>query len=143
MGEEPEKSLADANRGNTADNGKAAGSPVDGSEQVRETGEQEEETKQQPAEKPQQEQKKQGDYLPAHKRPRRHYFSIFKNSVTKLHPVNVKARLTHYKFEYSRVLHLTRKPTKQEYKELAIMVVIGTFIIGAIGFVVQMAIQYA
>lgn len=57
-------------------------------------------------------------------------------------PSSLKAKLNHYWFEYSRVLHLTRKPTRQEYKELAIMVVIGTLIIGGIGFVVQVFFQY-
>ena len=57
-------------------------------------------------------------------------------------PSSLKAKLDHYWFEYSRVLHLTRKPTRQEYKELAIMVIIGTLLIGGIGFVVQVFFQY-
>ncbi len=54
----------------------------------------------------------------------------------------IKAKLNHYIFEYKRVLSLARKPTKSEYKELAIMVAVGTGIIGGIGFVVQLIIQF-
>lgn len=59
-----------------------------------------------------------------------------------LHPLHIKRKLQHYRVEYSRVLHLARKPTKTEYRELAIMVAVGTSIIGAIGFVVQTIIQF-
>jgi protein translocase SEC61 complex gamma subunit, archaeal and eukaryotic len=55
--------------------------------------------------------------------------------------MNIKAKLEHYRFEYGRILHLARKPTKQEFKELSIMVIIGTFIIGVLGFIIQMIIQ--
>ncbi len=76
------------------------------------------------------------------KRQRKIRLYKIKNLFKRLHPGNVKVKLNHYWFEYSRVLHLARKPTRSEYKELAIMVAIGTSIIGAIGFVVQMIIQY-
>ncbi len=54
----------------------------------------------------------------------------------------ISAKLNHYWTEYARVLHLARKPTRSEYRELAIMVIIGTAIIGSIGFVVQLAFQF-
>ncbi|EFD92807.1 MAG: protein translocase SEC61 complex, gamma subunit [Candidatus Parvarchaeum acidophilus ARMAN-5] len=76
------------------------------------------------------------------KKKRRFHLYHIKNAVKKAHPLNIKAKLEHYKFEYSRILHLARKPTKQEFKELSIMVIIGTFIIGAIGFIIQMIIQF-
>ena len=72
---------------------------------------------------------------------RRFHLYHIKNAIKKAHPVNIKAKLEHYKFEYSRILHLARKPTKQEFKELSIMVIIGTFIIGVLGFIIQMIIQ--
>jgi protein transport protein SEC61 subunit gamma-like protein len=77
---------------------------------------------------------------PKVKKRRFHLYHI-KNAVKKAHPMNIKAKLEHYRFEYSRILHLARKPTKQEFKELSIMVVIGTFIIGVLGFIIQMIIQ--
>lgn len=76
------------------------------------------------------------------KRQRKIRLYKIKNLFKRLHPGTVRAKLNHYWFEYSRVLHLARKPTRSEYKELAIMVAIGTSIIGAIGFVVQLIIQY-
>lgn len=75
------------------------------------------------------------------KRRRFHFYHI-KNVIKKAHPLNIKAKLEHYKFEYSRILHLARKPTKQEFKELSIMVIVGTFIIGILGFIIQMIIQF-
>ncbi|MCL4372755.1 protein translocase SEC61 complex subunit gamma [Candidatus Parvarchaeota archaeon] len=72
---------------------------------------------------------------------RRFHLYHVKNAIKKAHPMNIKAKLEHYRFEYSRILHLARKPTKQEFKELSIMVVIGTFIIGVLGFIIQMIIQ--
>ncbi len=73
---------------------------------------------------------------------RRFHLYHVKNALKKAHPMNIKAKLGHYRFEYSRILHLARKPTKQEFKELSIMVIIGTFIIGTLGFIIQMIIQY-
>ena len=67
-----------------------------------------------------------------------HLFSKLKRA----HPGALKAKINHYIFEYKRVLSLARKPTKSEYKELAIMVAVGTTIIGVIGFLIQMAIQF-
>ena len=78
---------------------------------------------------------------PKVKKRRFHLYHV-KNAFKKAHPYHIKAKLEHYRFEYSRILHLARKPTKQEFKELSIMVVIGTFIIGLLGFVIQMIIQY-
>ncbi|MCW1295195.1 MAG: protein translocase SEC61 complex subunit gamma [Candidatus Parvarchaeota archaeon] len=72
---------------------------------------------------------------------RRFHLYHVKNAIKKAHPMNIKAKLEHYRFEYSRILHLARKPTKQEFKELSIMVIIGTFIIGVLGFIIQMIIQ--
>lgn len=72
---------------------------------------------------------------------RRFHLYHIKNAIKKAHPLNIKAKLEHYRFEYSRILHLARKPTKQEFKELSIMVIIGTFIIGVLGFIIQMIIQ--
>ncbi len=77
---------------------------------------------------------------PQVKKRRFHLYHI-KNAIKKAHPMNIKAKLEHYKFEYSRIIHLARKPTKQEFKELSIMVIIGTFIIGILGFIIQMIIQ--
>ncbi len=70
--------------------------------------------------------------------------SKFAKLITKLKAFRfggIKSKLDHYWFEYSRVLHLARKPTRKEYRELAIMVIVGTLIIGGIGFVVQLIIQ--
>ncbi|MCL4398435.1 MAG: protein translocase SEC61 complex subunit gamma [Candidatus Parvarchaeota archaeon] len=72
---------------------------------------------------------------------RRFHLYHIKNAIKKVHPMNIKAKLEHYRFEYSRILHLARKPTRQEFKELSIMVIIGTFIIGILGFIIQMIIQ--
>ncbi len=142
MDDEPTRSLADANTGNTAHSEKhevpkqpeAVQQPVNKQQEpVRPT-----------AEKPQaQVQKPQPQQQAKPQKPKKHYGSKLKNLLKKLHPIHIKAKLSHYRFEYGRVLHLTRKPTRDEYKELAIMVVVGTFIIGAIGFVVQMIIQYS
>ncbi|MCL4397164.1 protein translocase SEC61 complex subunit gamma [Candidatus Parvarchaeota archaeon] len=77
---------------------------------------------------------------PKVKKRRFHLYHV-KNAIKKAHPLNIKAKLEHYRFEYSRILHLARKPTKQEFKELSIMVIIGTFIIGVLGFIIQMIIQ--
>ncbi len=77
---------------------------------------------------------------PKVKKRRFHLYHV-KNAIKKAHPMNIKAKLEHYRFEYSRILHLARKPTKQEFKELSIMVIIGTFIIGVLGFIIQMIIQ--
>ncbi|EEZ92937.1 MAG: protein translocase SEC61 complex, gamma subunit [Candidatus Parvarchaeum acidiphilum ARMAN-4] len=77
---------------------------------------------------------------PKVKKKRFHLYHV-KNLLKKAHPLNIKAKLEHYRFEYSRILHLARKPTKQEFKELSIMVIIGTFIIGILGFIIQMIIQ--
>ncbi len=55
---------------------------------------------------------------------------------------HIQERITHYISEYRRVMMLTRKPTKQEYKELAVMVTLGTLIIGGIGFIIQLIIQF-
>lgn len=80
------------------------------------------------------------DTKPQVKKRRFHLYHI-KNAVKKAHPYNIKTKLEHYRFEYSRILHLARKPTRQEFKELSIMVIVGTFIIGLLGFVIQMIIQ--
>jgi protein transport protein SEC61 subunit gamma-like protein len=80
------------------------------------------------------------DEKPKVKKKRFHLYHV-KNLLKKAHPLNIKAKLEHYRFEYSRILHLARKPTKQEFKELSIMVIIGTFIIGILGFIIQMIIQ--
>lgn len=77
---------------------------------------------------------------PQVKKRRFHLYHV-KNALKKAHPMNIKAKLEHYRFEYSRIIHLARKPTKQEFKELSIMVIIGTFIIGVLGFIIQMIIQ--
>jgi protein translocase SEC61 complex gamma subunit len=55
---------------------------------------------------------------------------------------SIKTKLGHYWTEYTRVLHLARKPTRSEYRELAIMVAVGTAIIGGIGFLVQLGLQF-
>ncbi len=71
--------------------------------------------------------------------------SRFAKFITKLKSFRfggIKSKLDHYWFEYSRVIHLARKPTRKEYRELAIMVIVGTLIIGGIGFIVQMIIQF-
>ncbi len=81
------------------------------------------------------------DDKPQVKKRRFHLYHI-KNAVKKAHPSNIKAKLEHYRFEYSRILHLARKPTKQEFKELSIMVIVGTSIIGVLGFLIQMIIQF-
>jgi protein translocase SEC61 complex gamma subunit len=79
---------------------------------------------------------------PRHVKRRRISISKIASKAKILHPLHVKQKLSHYRVEYSRVLHLARKPTRSEYKELAIMVAIGTSIIGVIGFIVQMIIQF-
>lgn len=77
--------------------------------------------------------------------PRQKKGSRFAKLITKLRSFRfggIKSKLGHYWFEYSRVINLARKPTRKEYRELAIMVIVGTLIIGGIGFVVQLAIQF-
>lgn len=70
-------------------------------------------------------------------------FNMFKRYLlTHLSLSHIKERINHYIFEYKRVLMLSRKPTRQEYKELTIMVTIGTLIVGIIGFVIQLLIQF-
>ncbi len=71
-----------------------------------------------------------------------HNFRKLVNSLKALSLQNIKSKLGHYWFEYSRVIHLTRRPTRSEYRELAIMVLVGTAIIGGIGFIVQLALQF-
>ncbi len=140
---EDTKSLAEANKQETKD-----------SIQSSDAGKAVEEKKQEqkPAEQaPVQAERKQSQPQPAETRQlpppfqrkqRKLRLYKVKNLFKKLHPVTVKSKLHYYWFEYSRVLHLARKPTRSEYKELAIMVTLGTIIIGAIGFVVQLIIQY-
>ncbi len=86
-------------------------------------------------------EKKHEEHAPASKHRSLHLHKII-SKITFLHPLNIKNKLNHYRIEYGRVLHLTRKPTRTEYKELAIMVAVGTLIIGVIGFIVQMIIQF-
>ncbi|MDP8012780.1 MAG: protein translocase SEC61 complex subunit gamma [Nanoarchaeota archaeon] len=69
-------------------------------------------------------------------------FSQVRRALSVLSPKRIHLMLNHYWSEYRRVLLLTRKPTKQEYKELSIMVAIGTLIVGAIGFAIQLLIQF-
>ncbi len=69
-------------------------------------------------------------------------FSQVRRALSVLSPKRINLMLNHYWSEYRRVLLLTRKPTKQEYKELSIMVAIGTLIVGAIGFAIQLLIQF-
>lgn len=71
-----------------------------------------------------------------------HKFRKFVNAVKAFKLKHIKEKLNHYWFEYSRVVHLTRRPTRSEYRELAIFVLVGTAIIGGIGFVVQIALQF-
>ncbi len=69
-------------------------------------------------------------------------FSQTRRVLSILSPKKIHLMLNHYWSEYRRVLLLTRKPTKQEYKELSIMVIIGTLIVGVIGFAIQLLIQF-
>jgi protein translocase SEC61 complex gamma subunit len=71
-----------------------------------------------------------------------HTLSKIVRKITSFRPHHVKEKIAHYWTEYSRVLRLSRKPTRTEYRELAIMVIVGTAIIGAIGFVVQIIMQF-
>ena len=71
-----------------------------------------------------------------------HTLSRIIRKIISFRPHHLKEKIAHYWTEYSRVLRLSRKPTRVEYRELAIMVVVGTAIIGAIGFVMQMIMQF-
>ena len=78
------------------------------------------------------------------KKPRTNPFAKFNRLFSKLSvlsPGNLKRKVNSWILEANRVLKLSRKPTEQEYKELAIMVAVGTAVIGAIGFVIQLIIQ--
>lgn len=133
------KSLADANSG--ADQDKKAQE----SSQIDTAGTASSSIKpQQPAasEEKTRDKNQNGHIEGKQKHKRRFHLYHIKNTVKKAHPLHIKAKLEHYRFEYSRILHLARKPTRQEFKELAIMVIIGTSIIGLIGFVIQMIIQF-
>jgi len=57
-------------------------------------------------------------------------------------PKFISSKLKYYYSEYKRILLLSRKPTSKEFKELTIMVTIGTLIVGVIGFFVQLIIQF-
>ncbi|MGC8516514.1 MAG: protein translocase SEC61 complex subunit gamma [Candidatus Acidifodinimicrobium sp.] len=57
-------------------------------------------------------------------------------------PKFISSKLKYYYSEYKRILLLSRKPTPKEFKELTIMVAIGTLIVGVIGFFVQLIIQF-
>ena len=72
----------------------------------------------------------------------KHKLIDLKNKIKGFSLTAIKNKLGHYKYEYSRVLHLARKPTKSEYRELAIMVLVGTGIIGGIGFLIQLLLQF-
>lgn len=65
-----------------------------------------------------------------------------KHALRFVHPGFISIKLKYYYSEYRRILMLSRKPTPKEYKELTIMVAIGTLIVGVIGFAVQLIIQF-
>ena len=149
------KSLADANLGNSDKQQEAIKSDTKPAENVEHTGKTIEQQNSNTTKEVNQntEQKKPAEAVvqnnvsssykeekPKIKKRRFHLYHV-KNAIKKAHPMNIKAKLEHYRFEYSRILHLARKPTKQEFKELSIMVIIGTFIIGVLGFIIQMIIQ--
>jgi protein transport protein SEC61 subunit gamma and related proteins len=51
----------------------------------------------------------------------------------------MSGRLRSFLAECARVLRITRKPTKQEYKDLVKITGIGILVIGFMGFVIQIA----
>lgn len=53
-------------------------------------------------------------------------------------PFKLKAKLN----EYRRVFKITKKPTMEEFKTISKVAGIGTIIIGMIGFIIYMVIQY-
>ncbi len=65
-----------------------------------------------------------------------------KSALKYLSPKFISSKLKYYYSEYKRILLLSRKPTSKEFKELTIMVSIGTLIVGVIGFLIQLMIQF-
>ncbi|MCL5009845.1 MAG: protein translocase SEC61 complex subunit gamma [Candidatus Parvarchaeota archaeon] len=131
------KSLADANIGREENAPTASEQPKENKVQQPVNAENQ---AQKQAEQPAKEHVKHEE--PFKRERRRLHLTRTLSKVKLLHPLNIKRKVSHYIVEYSRVLHLARKPTKTEYKELAIMVIVGTSIIGVIGFIVQMIIQF-
>ena len=55
--------------------------------------------------------------------------------------VTWKSRLRSMLTEYSRVLRITKKPSKEEYKTIVKVSGLGIAIIGAIGFLIHLISQ--
>ncbi len=53
-------------------------------------------------------------------------------------PLKLKLKLN----EYKRVFKITKKPSMEEFKTISKVAGIGTIIIGMIGFIIYMVIQY-
>ncbi|MCW1294092.1 MAG: protein translocase SEC61 complex subunit gamma [Candidatus Parvarchaeota archaeon] len=153
-----EKSLADANTSGQNDNTGAAGGKVDSTNQhtsPTEGAQNGEKTVDEAAGKEdksakQDEQKKEQPQpaAPSAKRVERRKIDIsrfgrrVKHVLGFISPGFISSKLKYYYSEYRRILLLSRKPTSKEYKELTIMVVIGTLVVGMIGFVIQLIIQF-
>jgi protein transport protein SEC61 subunit gamma and related proteins len=52
--------------------------------------------------------------------------------------MNVKEILTKFISDSKRIFVVSRKPSKNEYKKMGIIIAIGIVIIGLLGFIVQL-----
>jgi protein transport protein SEC61 subunit gamma and related proteins len=52
--------------------------------------------------------------------------------------MNVKEILTKFISDSKRIFVVSRKPSKNEYKKMGIIIAIGIVIIGILGFIVQL-----
>lgn len=57
--------------------------------------------------------------------------------------MKIKQRLSSFYHKYLRVWRLLRKPTMEEFKTISKVSAIGLLIIGALGFVISIAIKIA
>ena len=57
--------------------------------------------------------------------------------------MNVKVMLSNFISDSKRIFIVSRKPSKDEYKKMAIIIGIGIIIIGVLGFIINLLFNLA
>ncbi|MDD4251467.1 MAG: protein translocase SEC61 complex subunit gamma [Candidatus ainarchaeum sp.] len=57
--------------------------------------------------------------------------------------MNVKVMLSNFISDSKRIFIVSRKPSKDEYKKMAIIIGIGIIIIGVLGFIINLIFNLA
>ncbi len=52
--------------------------------------------------------------------------------------IDIKEVVTRFIADSKRIFVVSRKPTKDEYKRMALIIAIGIIIIGVLGFIIQL-----